>query len=393
MSPAIRETYLDNHASTRCDPRVVEAMIPYFVRRYANPSSSDHQAGLRAKKAVDQARSGIADLLRCAASELVFTSGATESNNLAILGTAHAGHGRRTILVSAIEHKSVLAPAAWLAARHQFKLQTIPVAPSGRVDLAALSEMMSTDVLLVSVQLANNEIGTLQDVREIALKAHSVGALAHSDIVQAVGRIPVDLRNLGLDLASISAHKLYGPKGVGALFVRGGQRSSRIAPITFGGDQENGLRPGTLNVPAIVGFGVAATIARGEIDQEGIRLALMRDQLEKRVLQSVAGSRTNGDRERRLPGNSSITLPVEADVVLARARDLTISSGSACNTSSQEPSTVLSAIGLTARQAASTIRVGLGRFTSPADVDLAADRIVQTVIQTIQEGAGSYVAP
>jgi cysteine desulfurase len=375
--------YLDYHASTPCDPRVVEAMLPFFVDVYANPSSA-HAGGRETGTAVSAARAHIAHAIGCAPGEVVFTSGATESNNLAVLGAAHAAPpDRRRVLVSSVEHKAVLEPAHALR-RRGFEVETIPVEHDGRVAMHTLAALLDTRTALVSVQVANNEVGTIQPIAEIAELVRASGALLHCDAAQAVGRMAVDAGAWGVDLLSLSGHKCYGPKGVGALVVRGGPRSAAIEPLMFGGGQEGGLRPGTLNVPGIVGLGRACQLAVTEWKGEASRLGQLRDEFERRLMAAIPGITRNGALDRRLAGNSSLRVEaVDADAVIANLPDVLLSTGSACTSGAIEPSHVLTAMGLTRTEARETFRVGLGRFTTAADVEYAARRIVD-VIQRIR---------
>lgn len=372
--------YLDNHATTPCDPRVVQAMLPYFTETFGNPSSTIHSAGRKAAGAVERARGQVADVIKARAGEIVFTSGATESNNLAILGLARGTAGKRKgIVTTEIEHKSVLGPCKHLQ-KLGYELDIIEVDRAGRVDINGVRHAVSKNTLLVSVQAANNEIGTIQSISDIAEIAHAQGAVMHCDAAQAVGKIPVDVETWDVDLLSISAHKVYGPKGSGALFVRGGINALPVDPLTFGGDQEQGLRPGTLNVPCIVGFGEACSLANQLLEIESRRVAALRDELERTLLDSISGLRRNGALDKRLPGNANLTFPgIDAEALIANLTDIALSTGSACTTGAPEPSYVLLAIGLTREEAYSTIRVGVGRFTSDREIDQAADAIIEAV--------------
>src|SRR6266571_1402184 len=357
------QVYLDYHASTPCDPRVVEAMLPLFIETFANPSSSIHAQGRKAAETVEKARAHVGQAIGAAAGELVFTSGATESNNLAIQGAVRCEPaGRRKVLATAIEHKCVLESCRWLG-NHGYVFEVIPVGEDGLVDLAALVDLVDDRTALVSVQAANNEIGTIQPIAEVAQVVHRAGALLHSDAAQALGRIPIDVGPWGVDLLSLSAHKCYGPKGVGALYVRGGARSAPLEPLVFGGGQEAGLRSGTLNVPGIVGFGRACQIACEEV-----------------VLDSVSRVQRNGAISRRLAGNSSLRFEgVEAEALIANLPEIAVSTGSACTSGALEPSHVLTAIGLSRQEAYSTLRIGLGRFTMESELEYTATRIAEAV--------------
>lgn len=372
-----RGVYLDYHASTPCDPRVVEAMLPYLLDTHANPASSVHVAGRAAADAIDVARREVASAIGAEPSEVIFTSGATESNNLAILGTAPgAPSGRTKILASSIEHISVLAPCQTLEERG-FSFEVIPVDREGRLDIGALVEMTDEETFLVSVQAVNNEIGTIQPVPEVVQIVHAAGAIAHCDAAQALGRISVDVGAWGADLVSLSGHKCYGPKGVGALYLRGGARGAPIEPLIYGGGQEWCLRPGTLNVPGIAGFGAAARIAEEERESDAARALILRDWVEHQILGAIPGASRNGANARRVAGNSSLTLPgLEAEALIARLRGVHVSTGSACASGAPEPSHVLRAIGLDRAQSYGTLRIGIGRYTVAEDVQYAASRIV-----------------
>lgn len=380
-----RVVYLDHHASTPCDPRVVEAMLPFFLETYGNPSSSVHELGRRASKAVEDARSQLAAAIRAESGEILFTSGATESNNLAILGaTRAAATRRRTVLTTAIEHKSVLAPCDKLQGSG-YERKLIPVDRDGLVDLGAFSELLGDDTLLVSAQAVNNEIGTIQPILEIVQLAHAAGALVHCDAAQALGRIEVDVGDWGVDLLSLSAHKCYGPKGVGALYVRGGVRRAPVEPLQYGGGQEHELRPGTLNVPGIVGFGMAASLAKQEREAECARIRRLRDGLEDAILSRVASAHRNGAPAHRVAGNSSLTFPgIDAEALIANVRGVAFSTGSACTSGAIDPSHVLTAIGLSRDEAFSTVRFGLGRFTMESDIELAISEIGVAVDRLIE---------
>jgi cysteine desulfurase len=374
--------YLDYHATTPCDPRVVQAMLPYFNEVFGNPSSSVHRAGRTAAGAVEQARGQVADLIHARAGEIIFTASATESNNLALLGLARGNTtGRKRIITTAIEHKSVLGPCYELQ-KQGFDVTILPVDREGRVDLNAVEGALTEDTLMVSVQAANNEIGTIQPIAEIAHLAHERGALVHCDAAQAVGKIPVDVEAWDIDLLSVSAHKLYGPKGIGALYIRGGAYAFPIKPMLFGGGQEHELRPGTLNVPGIVGFGEACNLCAQLLPEESKRVAELRDRLEGILLSAIGDLRRNGALNARLPGNSSLTFPgIDAEALIVNTPDLALSMGSACTSGALEPSHVLLAIGLDRKEAYSTVRIGLGRFTTEDDVTNAATAIIEAYYQ------------
>ena len=372
--------YLDNHASTPCDPRVIEEMLPYFYEECANPASSMHADGRKAAQAVEIAREQVAASIGAEPSEVIFTSGATESNNLSILGAVGASScGRRRILAGAIEHKSVLVPC-WSLRKQGFDVEIIPVAGDGRIDLDALADMIDEDTFLVTVQAVNNEIGTIQPVSEVCDLVHASGALLHCDAAQALGRIGIDVGKWGADLLSLSGHKCYGPKGIGALYVRGGARSAPLQSLVHGGGQEFDVRSGTLNVPGIVGVGAAAEFAERERRSDSQRIGRLRDRFERQVISAIPTARRNGANTTRVAGNSSLTLPgIEAEALITRLGDVHCSTGAACTAGALEPSHVLSAIGLTRAEAYSTVRVGIGRFNTQDDVSYAASRLVRTV--------------
>jgi cysteine desulfurase len=374
MPPRNRPVYLDNQATTPCDPRVVEAMLPWFTERFGNPHSAEHRMGREAEEAVEAARAAVAALIGAEAREIVLTSGATESNNLAIKGAARfaAAHGspRRRIVTVATEHKCVLESVADLAAEG-FERVVLPVRPDGLLDPDVLAAAVDDRTLLVSVMAVNNEIGVIQDLGAIGAVAKAAGALFHTDAAQAAGKIPLDVGALGVDLLSISGHKLYGPKGVGALYVRRRPRA-RLAPLFSGGGQERGLRSGTLPAPLVIGLGEACRIAAAEMAEEGLRLARLRDRLRDGLASAIPGIVLNGSAVARIPGNLNLTFPAATAEALMRATpDLCVSTGSACSSAEVEPSYVLTALGLTPEAASRTLRLGLGRFTSEADVDYA----------------------
>jgi cysteine desulfurase len=370
-----RPIYLDNQATTRCDPRVLQVMLPYFADDYGNPHSVEHVMGQRAEQAVERAREAVAALVGADAKEIVFTSGATESNNIAIKGAARfaagMGNGRRRIVTVATEHKCVLEAVGDLEA-DGFEPLFLPVRPDGVLDPDVLRRALETPTLLVSVMAVNNETGVIQDIAGLAAIAKQAGALFHSDLAQAVGKVPVDLTGWQVDLASISGHKMYGPKGVGALFVRRRPRV-RLAPLFSGGGQERGLRSGTLPTPLIVGLGEACRLAGIEMVGEAERLAGLRARLLNGLRAAIPGLQVNGSMESRIAGNLNLTFPVVAAATLMRATpDICVSTGSACSSATIEPSYVLRALGLSDEAASRTLRIGIGRFTSAADVDYAA---------------------
>jgi cysteine desulfurase len=385
--------YLDNQASTRVDPRVFEAMLPYFTEQFGNPSSTTHAYGRIAAEAIEQARGEIAALIRADPRELIFTSGATEANNLAIKGAARfarlhprTGQPRDHIVTLTTEHKCVLESCAQLE-REGFRLTYLPVESNGLVSLDALAAALGEQTLLVSVMAAHNEIGVIQPLAEIGALCRAKGVLLHSDAAQAFGKIPLDVEALKIDLLSISGHKIYGPKGIGALYVRRRPRV-RLLPLIDGGGQERGLRSGTLPTPLCVGIGRAAAIAAAEMTDEAARLRRLRDRMQTGLARRVPGLRLNGDAECRLPGSLNFGFPEIAAVeLIAACPGLAISTGSACTSASVEPSYVLRALGLSETDANSGIRIGLGRFTTPAEVDFAIDALAAAAGRLAGEGA------
>ena len=366
--------YLDHHATTPCDPRVVDAMLPFFTSKCANAAIGLHSMGRETNEAVARARAQVAAIVGCQSAEIVFTSGATESNNLVLLGLPKAGN-RRKIVTSVIEHKSVLAPCDVLEKRGYIVIR-LPVDKGGRVSLEAAKAAVDEETLLVSVQAANNEIGTIQDLRCFANIAHTKGALFHSDAAQALGKMPLDVEGLDIDCASLSAHKIYGPKGVGALYVRAAVRQHMV-PLMYGGSQEDGLRPGTTAVPLCVGFGAACEIIRDEVEREAARIETLRDKLQNMLLNGLPGARVNGDTQHRLSTNISITIPgVDGESLALALQGVALSTGAACNSGAQEPSYVLRALGIGWDEAIDSIRIGLGRFNTEVDIEQAGTEII-----------------
>lgn len=372
-----KRTYLDNQASTPMDPAALEVMQRVAEETWANPSSA-HRSGRRAAEVVETARERLAETVGALPEEIVFTGGATESNNLALLGVARAarerGDERRAVVTLPIEHPSVLAPARFLR-REGFELRLAPVRPDGRVDLDALAALLAPagdggPALLLSLQTASNEIGTIQPVAEAAAIAREHEVLVHSDAAQALGKTEFEVEALDLDFASLSGHKCYGPKGVGALFVRGGPRRAPIAPLFHGGGHERGLRPGTPNTPGIAAFAEAAAGAVARLPEDGPRLAALRDRLEREITERVPEARVNGCREHRLPNATSITFPgADADALIANLPAYDLSAASACHSGTPEPSPVLRALGLSAKDAYATLRLALSPTSEPGDVD------------------------
>lgn len=394
--PHPRRVYMDNHATTRVDPRVVDAMLPYFSWEYGNPSSVGHDFGDRAREAVDDARESIAAAVGAAPKEIVFTSGATESNNLAIRGVATRRRRRGDHLVSVqTEHPAVLHPLERLErAGYEVTLLAVEQAGSpraGRLDPQQVADALRDDTCLVSVMLANNEIGVIQPLKEIAAVCRERGVVVHCDATQAVGKMAVDVGALGVDLMSFTAHKIYGPKGVGALYVRSRDPVVRLEPQIYGGGHQEGRRSGTLNVPGIVGFARALTYCADELDEERPRLAALRENLLRRIQSSVGevalcGPALDAVDEAgepiRLPGNLNLAFPgLDGEALLMRLAGLAVSSGAACSSVDPSPSHVLQAIGLTEDQARSSLRFGLGRFNSREDVEFAAAKVATAVAE------------
>jgi cysteine desulfurase len=373
--------YLDNHATTPCDPRVVEAMLPWFTARFGNAGSVEHALGQEAAEAVEEARGHVARLIGASPPEIVFTSGATESNNLAIKGAARSalslGDGRRRIVTLATEHHAVLDCVTDLTGEG-FEPVILPVGGDGLLEPAVLAEALRTPTLLVSIMAVNNEIGVIQDLPKLGALVKEAGAAFHVDAAQAAGRIPLDVAAMRADLLSLSGHKMYGPKGIGALYVRRRPRM-RLSPLFSGGGQERGLRAGTLPVPLIVAIGEAARLAAAEGEQDAERLQRLTDRLLALLRPAVPGLVLNGHPQRRVAGNLNLTFPARAAKhILQAAPDLCLSTSSACTTAadgSVGPSHVLTAIGLSAAATQRSLRIGLGRFTSEADVEGAATRL------------------
>lgn len=375
--------YLDNHSTTRLDPRVLDAMLPWLTDRYGNAGSVTHDMGREARAAVEAAREEIAAAIGATGREIVFTSGATESNNLALLGTAaRRGESRGHAVTFATEHHAVLDPLEHLE-RTGFTVTRLPVAAgTGAVTADAVAQAFRPDTFLVSVMLANNEIGVIHDIAAIAAAVHAHGAVLHVDCAQALGRVPIEMDSLGVDLASFSAHKCHGPKGAGCLYVRRRTRAIRVDPLVFGGGQERGLRSGTLDVPGIVGMAAAARLAQESLPAEAARLREIRDLFWRLLQERVPGIALNGpgldDPARRLVNNLNVRIPgVDGQSLLATlaAAGIAASSGSACSSESPRPSHVLQAIGLAEDEARASLRFGLSRFTTREEIDVAAAAI------------------
>ena len=372
--------YLDNHATTQLDPRVLDAMLPYFSEKFGNAASRSHQFGWEAEQAVEAAREQIAKLIGATSKEIIFTSGATESDNLAIKGVAEAYRQKGDhIITVATEHRAVLDSCKHVE-KHGARVTYLPVATDGLISLEALRDAFTEKTVLVTIMYANNEIGLLQPVAEIAKLCHARGVLFHSDAVQAIGKIPVDVNRDGIDLLSITAHKLYGPKGVGALYVRSKNPRVEIAAQIDGGGHEHGMRSGTLNVHGVVGLCKACEIAMNELPQESRRMAALRDRLKQQLEQNLDDVHVNGSMEHRLPGNLNMRFDgVDSESLLMAVNDIAVSTGAACTAAKIEASYVLKALGLTDEQANSTLRFGIGRFNTEAEIDYAAERVIDTV--------------
>jgi cysteine desulfurase len=371
--------YLDNHATTPVDPRVLDEMLPYFKDKFGNAASRSHQFGWEAEAAVEKAREQIARLIVASAKEIVFTSGATESDNLAIKGVAEAYRDKGDHIVTCVtEHKAVLDSCKHLE-KEGYRVTYLPVGKDGLLDLDDLKRALDDQTILVSVMFANNEIGVLQPIAEIGKLCRERGVLFHTDAVQAIGKVPVNVEQQNIDLASITAHKLYGPKGVGALYVRRKNPRVELAPIIDGGGHERGMRSGTLNVPGIVGLGKACELCGQEMAAEAARLRALRDRLKDKIFAGLDEVYVNGSMEHRLPGNLNLSFAnVEAEPLLMGINDVAVSTGSACSSAAIEPSHVLKALGAHDLTHGS-IRFGIGRFNTQAEIDYVAARVVETV--------------
>ena len=379
MAPKL-PIYMDNHATTPVDPRVVEAMLPFFTNRFGNAASRNHSFGWAAEEAVENARSQIARLINATPKEIIFTSGATESDNLAIKGVAEMYREKGNhIITQATEHKAVLDTCKRLE-KYGYEVTYLPVEKDGRVNLEDLERAITPKTILITIMYANNEIGTVQPVAEIGRIAKEHGVLFHTDGVQAVGKIPVDVQKDGIHLMSISGHKIYGPKGVGALYVRRKNPRVQVAAMIDGGGHERGMRSGTLNVPGIVGMGKACEICHEEMATESVHMAGLRDRLKQAIMGKLDEVYINGSLEHRLPNNLNISFAyVEGESLLMGINDVAVSSGSACTSATLEPSYVLKALGVGEDLAHTSIRLGLGRFNTEEEVDYVAQRVVETV--------------
>jgi cysteine desulfurase len=372
--------YLDNNATTPLDPRVLEAMMPYLTDRFGNAASRSHAFGWEAEKAVDKAREQAASLIHASSKEIIWTSGATESDNVAVKGAAQMYREKgRHIITQVTEHKAVLDPCKYLE-QQGFEVTYLPVTKSGRIEVEQLKAAIRPDTILVSIMLANNEIGTIQPIVEIGAICKEKGIIFHTDATQAFGKVPIDVEQMGIDLLSASGHKVYGPKGVGLLYVRRRNPRVRCEPVLHGGGHERGMRSGTLNVPGIVGLGKAAEIAGKEMDVEGQRLANLRDRLWLEISERLDEVYRNGDVENGLPNTLNVSFAfVEGESLMMGFPHIAVSSGSACTSASLEPSYVLKALGVGEELAHSSIRFSLGRFTTAAEIAEAADAVCTTV--------------
>jgi len=373
--------FMDNHSTTPMDPRVLEAMLPYFVEKFGNSASRNHAFGWEAEEAVENARKQIAHLIHADSKEIVFTSGATESDNLAIKGVVEMYHEKGDhIITSSTEHRAVLDTCKALESKRGVKVTYLPVDKAGMVSPEDVRNAITDKTILITVMMANNEIGTINPIKAIGKVAKEKGILFHCDATQGVGKIPVDVQDMGIDLMSFSAHKLYGPKGVGALYVRKKAPRVRIAAQMDGGGHERGMRSGTLPVPLIVGFGKAVELCEQEMPTESRRLAAMRDRLQTAITSKLEEVYLNGHPADRLPNNLNLSFAyVEGESLLMGLKEIALSSGSACTSATLEPSYVLRALGVGSDLAHSSIRFGLGRFNTEEEVDYVAKRIIEVV--------------
>ena len=387
--------YMDNHATTPMDPRVLEEMLPYFVEKFGNAASRNHSFGWAAEEAVETARERIAKLIGAATKEIVFTSGATESDNLAIKGAVEMYREEGDHIITAVtEHKAVLDTCKHLE-KAGCRVTYLPVQKDGLIDLDGLKRALDdktsdNKAILISIMSANNEIGVLQPIEEIGKLCRERGVIFHTDAAQSIGKMPMNVDKQNIDLMSIAGHKLYGPKGVGALYVRNKNPRLRLSALFDGGGHERGMRSGTLNVPGIVGLGKACAIAQEEMLKESCHLAGKRNRLRDRILERLDGVTINGSMEHRLPGNLNLSFAcVDGEALLMALNDIAVSSGSACTTAAIEPSHVLRAIGISDDLAHSSIRFGIGRFNTDAEIDYVADRVVETVTHLRELNAGN----
>lgn len=373
--------YLDNHATTPMDPRVLEVMLPFFVEKFGNAASRNHAFGWEAEEAVEEARGQISQLIHADPKEIVFTSGATESDNLALKGVVEMYHEKGDhIITSMTEHRAVLDTAKTLEAKRGVKVTYLPVDKYGMVNPDEVRKAITEKTVLISIMFANNEIGTINPIKEIGKIAKEKGILFHCDATQGVGKVPVDVQALGLDLMSFTGHKIYGPKGVGALYVRKKAPRVRLVPQMDGGGHERGMRSGTLAVPLIVGFGKACELCGQEMAEEGKRLGVLRDRLQQAITGKLEAVYLNGHPTERLLHNLNLSFAyVEGESLLMGMKEIALSSGSACTSATLEPSYVLRALGVGSDLAHSSIRFGLGRFNTQEEIDYAAKRMIETV--------------
>src|SRR6266566_619747 len=372
--------YMDNHATTPMDPRVLDAMMPFFTNQFGNAASRNHKFGWEAEEAVEEGRKQVAALIGADPREIVFTSGATESDNLAVKGAAWMYREKGDHIITCVtEHKAILDTCKHLE-KEGFRITFLPVDGKGMVDLDDLRKAITAKTILVSIMTANNEVGVIQEIKQIGKIARERGVLFHTDAVQAAGKIPFNVNELNVDLASLSAHKIYGPKGAGALYVRRRNPRVLLTPIIDGGGHERGMRSGTLNVTGIVGFGKAAQIAREELPRESAEMFRLREKLRHTLERELDEVYLNGDLEKRLPGNLNMSFAyVEGESLLMGINDVAVSSGSACTSASLEPSYVLKALGVGEDLAHTSIRFGIGRFNTEEEVDYTVDKMVQVV--------------
>lgn len=382
MSNQKRPIYLDYQATTPCDPRVVEAMIPWFNKTFGNPHSRNHEYGWKAEEAVEDAREKIATLVGATPKEIVFTSGATESNNLALKGVAHFNRDIKNHIITVVtEHKCVLDSCRHLE-QEGFQLTYLPVQPNGLVDLKTLEEAITDKTVMVSIMAVNNEIGVIQPIKEIGALCHEKGVYFHCDAAQAVGKIPMNVEEMKIDLMSISGHKIYGPQGIGALYVRRKKPRVRLEALINGGGQERGMRSGTLPTALCVGLGKAFEIAEAEMEEEASRLKKLQRRLLDGLKKELDEIFVNGDLEKRIPGNLNISFAyVEGEGLMMAIKDLAVSSGSACTSASLEPSYVLRALGVDEELAHTSLRLGIGRFTTEGEIDQTIKSIVKAVMK------------
>ncbi|MFC1557529.1 IscS subfamily cysteine desulfurase [candidate division KSB1 bacterium] len=372
--------YMDSHATTPVDPRVLSKMLPYFTEHFGNAASRNHMFGWKVEEAVDEARKQVAALINADPKEIIFTSGATESDNLALTGAARMYEEKGNhIITSPTEHNAILDTCKRLRLRG-FEVTYLPVDKYGLVDPNDVRKAITDKTILVSIMTANNEIGTIAPIREIGEITREKGVLFHSDAVQAAGKIPLDVDEMNLDLVSLTAHKMYGPKGIGALYIRRKDPRVKLSPIIHGGGHERGMRSGTLNIPGIVGFGEACEICRTEMADESLWVKALRDRLQNIIMSGLDEVYLNGHPEKRLPQNLNIAVAyVEGESLIMGLEDIAVSSGSACTSATLEPSQVLSAIGLTQDLAHTSVRFGLHRFTTDEEVEYVGNKVVETV--------------